>query len=212
MGDDLSKHLAELEGAVARFASEKLSCLEATRLSYIQATLKRGNTYLAHDSKQLVSVLIEKAEKALYLLEIGINAEKENVQAKLGQIQESDEPRILPAKLFTLLRQEIQKGHVTLSHTKESQHYSKIATNEQHSETDLQSFRRYQVMFEKMALDRLLAKVMQQIPENAGPLNPERLVIRSFKALQDISPEYLSRLISYYESLLILQTVNSSYK
>ena len=70
---------------------------------------------------------------------------------------------------------------------------------------ELKSFKEYQTMFEKMSLDRLLAKVMQEIPENAGPLNPERLVIRSFKTLQELSPDYLGRLISYYESLLTLQ-------
>jgi hypothetical protein len=212
MHDNLLERIAEFEDGLVRFASEKLSCLEATRLNYIHGMLERAKTYLAHDSKQLVSILIEKAERALHLLEVGFNAEKESAQAKFCQIQESDEQRIQPAKQFTLLRQEIQKGHFTFSNTNESETHPKNAINEQPPETDLQSFRQYQVMFEKMALDRLLVKVMQQIPENAGPLNPERLVIRSFKALQDISPEYLSRLISYYESLLILQTVNSSYK
>ena len=74
---------------------------------------------------------------------------------------------------------------------------------------ELKSFKEYQTMFEKMSLDRLLARVMQEIPENAGPLNPERLVIRSFKTLQELSPDYLSRLISYYESLLTLQLLTN---
>lgn len=76
----------------------------------------------------------------------------------------------------------------------------------------LQSFKHYQSMFEKLALERLLSRVMQEIPENAGPLNPERLLIRAFQALQDISPEYLSQLLSYYESLLTLQAVSSGDK
>jgi len=56
-------------------------------------------------------------------------------------------------------------------------------------------------------VERLLNKVMQEIPENAGPLNPERVVIRCLSALQDISPAYALRLISYYESLICLQSL-----
>ena len=72
---------------------------------------------------------------------------------------------------------------------------------------ELQAVKHYQQLFEKMAVERLLNKVMQEIPENAGPLNPERVVIRCLSALQDISPAYALRLISYYESLICLQNL-----
>jgi hypothetical protein len=63
-----------------------------------------------------------------------------------------------------------------------------------------------------MSVERLLNKVMQEIPENAGPLNPERMVIRCLSALQDISPVYAMRLIGYYEALIGLQSLPLSDK
>lgn len=84
---------------------------------------------------------------------------------------------------------------------------NQAVTQERLPRQDLQAVKHYQQMFEKMAVERLLNRVMQEIPENAGPLNPERMVIRCLSALQDISPAYAMRLISYYESLICLQSL-----
>ena len=211
MCEDLAERLADIERRLSKFSSENLSCLESTKLSYIQALLDRANTYLVQGSTQLSSILIEKADSAFNVLALSLNIERENTPARFDEIEDSDGHIIHPAQHFTLLSQEINKSRFTLSGNQASGNKLNEVSNSQ-SEPELQSFKHYQDMFEKMALDRLLAKVMNQIPENAGPLNPERLVIRSFKALQDISPEYLSRLISYYESLLSLQTFNNSLK
>lgn len=72
---------------------------------------------------------------------------------------------------------------------------------------ELHALKHYQKLFEKMAVERLLSKVMQEIPENAGPLNPERVVIRCLSSLQEISPAYVMRLMGYYESLISLQSL-----
>lgn len=77
---------------------------------------------------------------------------------------------------------------------------------------ELQAYKQYQQLFEKMAVERLLSKVMHEIPENAGPLNPERVVIRCLSALQEISPAYAMRLLGYYESLISLRSLPVSEK
>tara|TARA_R110001592_G_scaffold291131_1_gene560392 strand:+ start:27191 stop:27832 length:642 start_codon:yes stop_codon:yes gene_type:complete len=213
MKASISERLADIDGRIVLCASKDLSCLEATKLAYIQEMLDRAKTYLVRDSQKLSSKLIAKAERVFHLLELGFTKDTENAELEANLFEDSDEPRLYPAKQFILLREDIQKSRLAFSNNKESEARQVDKNNNSaQSCSDLQSFGEYQVMFEKMALDRLLSKVMQQIPENAGPLNPERLVVRSFKALQDISPEYLKRLISYYESLLILQAVNSSFK
>ena len=206
MGEALSERLVEFEAGLTRFASDNLSCLESTRLSYLLTTLERTKIYIEQGSNQLALILLEKVERSFQRLQFGFDEKGQCAS------EESDEQRIDPAKQFILLKQEIQKSRLSYSNSHENKTHQTNKTGELKLDSDLQSFKEYQVMFEKMALDRLLAKVMQQIPENAGPLNPERLVIRSFKALQDISPEYLSHLISYYESLLILQAVNSTFR
>ncbi len=51
----------------------------------------------------------------------------------------------------------------------------------------------------------LLAEAVQGCPENSGPLNPERLAMRSLEALRGLSPEYLQHMISYIETVFTLQ-------
>lgn len=117
---------------------------------------------------------------------------------------------------FSVLISELNAQHATtsISDTQENAlpTRTKRGSDLNNSAPALQSFKHYQSIFEKLALERLLNRVMQEIPENAGPLNPERLLIRSFQALQDISPEYLSQLLSYYGSLLTLQSISSADK
>ena len=119
-------------------------------------------------------------------------------------------------QVFSALISELNAQHATtsISDTQENAlpTRTKRGSDLNNNAPALQSFKHYQSMFEKLALERLLNRVMQEIPENAGPLNPERLLIRSFQALQDISPEYLSQLLSYYGSLLTLQSISSADK
>ncbi len=212
MCESLSERLSEFELRLSQFSAEDLSYFDSLKLNYIEAMLERAKTYLAHDAKHLVVKLLEKSQGLFQVLESNVQSKTHKSETEAVDVEENDQQRIDPVMQFSLLRRELQAERFTLPNSSEGGHKKNNQHIAHETDTELQSFGQYQEMFEKMALDRLLAKVMQQIPENAGPLNPERLVIRSFKALQDISPEYLSRLLSYYESLLILQTVNSALK
>jgi hypothetical protein len=56
-----------------------------------------------------------------------------------------------------------------------------------------------------LASDRLVAAAIRDCPENAGPLNSQMLVTRSLSIMRKLSPGYLSRFISYIDTLLWLE-------
>jgi len=57
----------------------------------------------------------------------------------------------------------------------------------------------------RRSTEKAVAKALQEAPEDAGPLNAHRLVVRSLMAMQDIAPQYLGRFVTYVETLLWLE-------
>lgn len=230
MPELVNDDLTSIESRLDSLYNSDLSTSGLSKLFYVRGIIER----VSKKQHQPSANLITKAYKALNELELSLERQLHIAQEQLNIIEEDYAHAFGQAKalcesksysaltnLFKALQQKSSShyfkelisdmGGVGLSSAAKPEQASPDVTNKI-KQTDLQSFKQYQSMFEQMALDRLLARVMKEIPENAGPLNPERLVIRSFKALQEISPDYLSGLISYYESLLTLQLLNSSDK
>ena len=51
---------------------------------------------------------------------------------------------------------------------------------------------------------RQLTVSQAQLPDNAGPLNSDRLVLRALHTLRDLSPAYLNRYMVYVDALMAL--------
>ena len=56
--------------------------------------------------------------------------------------------------------------------------------------------------------ERRVARAIQDGPENPGPLNSQALIIRSLSMMQDLSPGYAHRFVSYMDTLLWLEQVD----
>jgi hypothetical protein len=69
---------------------------------------------------------------------------------------------------------------------------------------ELKTVRESRATWARMSVDRQLSLAMKQGPQNAGPINSHMLVLRSLTMMQDISPDYLSRFVSYVDTLLFL--------
>ena len=69
---------------------------------------------------------------------------------------------------------------------------------------ELKTVRESRATWAKMSVDKQLALAMKQAPQNAGPINSHMLVLRSLAMMQAISPDYLSRMVSYVDTLLFL--------
>ena len=77
---------------------------------------------------------------------------------------------------------------------------------------DLKAIQCFKGTWERLSVEKKLRKAFDQGPENAGPLNSHMLVLRSLSLMRDISPEYLSRFVSYVDSLLWLEQANKTSK
>jgi hypothetical protein len=69
---------------------------------------------------------------------------------------------------------------------------------------ELKTVRESRATWARMSVGKQLALAMKQGPKNAGPINSHNLVLRSLAMMQEISPDYLSRMVSYVDTLVSL--------
>jgi hypothetical protein len=69
---------------------------------------------------------------------------------------------------------------------------------------ELKAVRAFRSTWARLSVDQQLTRSLARIPEQAGPLNSQLLVLRSLKLMRDVSPAYLSRFMSYVDALLWL--------
>lgn len=65
----------------------------------------------------------------------------------------------------------------------------------------VQQFRR---QLRKISVQKQVRQAIAQAPQNAGPINSHMLVLRALGLMQDISPDYLNRFMTYIDTLLCL--------
>ena len=65
----------------------------------------------------------------------------------------------------------------------------------------VQQFRR---QLRKISVQKQVRQAIAQAPQNAGPINSHMLVLRALGLMQEISPDYLNRFMTYIDTLLCL--------
>lgn len=74
--------------------------------------------------------------------------------------------------------------------------------------SDLKSVRGFSEVWIKIAADQQVVQAVHRGPDNAGPLNSHRLMLRSLTLMRSLSPDYLGRFLAQMEALLWLDQVN----
>ena len=77
---------------------------------------------------------------------------------------------------------------------------------------ELKSVKAFRESWNTIRIDELVDESVHQGPKDAGPLNPQRLAIKSLSAMQQLSPQYMNRFVSYVETLLWLQQIENHNK
>ena len=80
------------------------------------------------------------------------------------------------------------------------------------SRPELKTLRYFRNTWSTLSADRHVTQAIEQGPENAGPINSHRLVLRSLALMRDISPDYLSRFVSYVDTLLWLDQADGRHR
>lgn len=70
---------------------------------------------------------------------------------------------------------------------------------------ELQSMLAYRESMKHVNIDRVIARAIDDGPENPGPHNPQMLAIDALMQMRDLSPAYLRRFAGYVETLLWLE-------
>lgn len=69
---------------------------------------------------------------------------------------------------------------------------------------DMKSVRQFSEVWSKISAEQQVVQALHRGPENAGPLNSHKLVLRSLSLMRALSPDYLRRFMSQMDALLWL--------
>lgn len=75
---------------------------------------------------------------------------------------------------------------------------------------DLPSVRRFSQVWSKIAAEQQVAQALVGGPENAGPLNSHRLVLRTLRLMRTLSPDYTRHFLAQMDALLWLDQAKTS--
>lgn len=73
---------------------------------------------------------------------------------------------------------------------------------------ELRTVQRFRDTWSRLRVDEQMARSQQQAPDNPGPLNSHRLVLRALRCMQETAPAYLARFIVHAETLSWLETAD----
>ena len=76
-----------------------------------------------------------------------------------------------------------------------------------HQQTQLRSAQQCREALAQLETEYLVSQASRAAPEDSGPLNPQKLAIRSLLTLRELSPAYLGRFASYLDTLSWLEQV-----
>lgn len=77
---------------------------------------------------------------------------------------------------------------------------------------DLRSAQRFRETWERIAAEGQVQQARARAPQNAGPLNPQRLMLATLARMGELSPHYLRRFLAHTETLLWLEQVQGQLK
>lgn len=77
---------------------------------------------------------------------------------------------------------------------------------------DLRSAQRFRETWERIAAEGQVQQARARAPQNAGPLNPQRLMLATLARMGELSPHYLRRFLAHTETLLWLEQAQGQLK
>jgi len=77
---------------------------------------------------------------------------------------------------------------------------------------ELRSARRFRETWERLGAERKVQQARRSAPQNAGPLNPQRLMTDTLARMGELSPHYLRRFLAHTETLLWLEQAQGQLK
>ncbi|SFC62886.1 Protein of unknown function [Polaromonas sp. OV174] len=188
----LARRTRDREGAVKRILEDKLN----HALAAYQKRFEQTNKALHDAALRLIEQRPDASSDLRRLLESGNFGELRQCVARV----ESAPQQTTLAQLTRDLSQHMPNSVRTNVAASDAGIGSRL---------ELKSIRYFRDTWSKLSVEKQLAQANEQGPENAGPLNSHQLLLRAFSVMRDISPDYLNRFVSYVDTLLWLDHVDS---
>lgn len=77
---------------------------------------------------------------------------------------------------------------------------------------ELRSAQRFRETWERLGAEVQVQQARARAPQNAGPLNPQRLMIETLARMGELSPHYLRRFLAHTDTLLWLEQAQGQLK
>lgn len=77
---------------------------------------------------------------------------------------------------------------------------------------ELRSAQRFRETWERIGAELRVQQARDRAPQNAGPLNPQRLMLDTLALMGGLSPHYLRRFLTHTETLLWLEQAQGQLK
>ena len=74
---------------------------------------------------------------------------------------------------------------------------------------ELKAVHHFREALQRQHADRLVTQAIMAAPQDAGPLNPQKLALRSLAIMRDESPAYLARFVSYVDAVFWLERLDT---
>ncbi|WP_299979354.1 DUF2894 domain-containing protein [uncultured Pseudoteredinibacter sp.] len=183
---------------------------DPVRYAYIDALIQRA-ILLPDEASNLV---LDKASKALERYQQDYQTAQ---QAKGQEDAQAEQPAIakLSALTHELLNRDIELGEQNQEESltdflqqQENAVLSNVGKRPKRKSggrKELKSLASFRSSWEKMRGSRIAMAVGNEAPENPGPLNQHMLVITTLTKMQELSPAYFNRFVSYMGSLMWLE-------
>lgn len=78
------------------------------------------------------------------------------------------------------------------------------------SMSDMRSVRQFSEIWSKISAEKQVTQALHAGPENAGPLNSHKLMLRSLNLMRTLSPGYLRHFWAQMDSLLWMERMNTT--
>lgn len=218
MIDSADARTAEtLHSTLATLEANGADRFDPVRFCYIQSMAKRSQQ---QDGK-VAKLLVEKTWQALQAYQSGFSDERTEVKTLLDAVC-AQRPaltehmqELLEACDFNAIRrlsqqQEIAEETDTFATLTQRLQAGANDTNELPTSDaqELKSLRFFRDALQQQYAEKLVSHALMDAPESAGPLNPQKLALRSLAIMRDVSPAYLGHFVSYVDTLFWLEKLD----
>ncbi len=140
----------------------------------------------ALDRGKVTASLVELAE---FVSQPSVSVEEQNREPSFDDILRQHERNLVNPNAGRPDKEKNSPGH----------------NEDSHRESDTNSMHYFRESLVKRNADKLVTRLVREIPEGVGPLNPEKLIVQSLASMRDLSPHYLNRFVAYIDTLLWLE-------